>query len=344
MTLGATLARDARVIVTLPRWIGDAIEVEPALTGLIQHVGSGNVVFHGDGGVRTLLSQRFPNVSYATPDRTKHDVALLLRGSFSSAYLVWRAKIPRRVGWSRDARGLLLTDAATPSRERGALPLGLGRGGRWPRWSPRSVAAESVELLGLLGVRVDRRNPYFAASPDAQAWVEHTLRDHPAPIVVNLGSRAGSSKGFPSVFAGRLIDALVARGEDVVCVAAAKEHAVAEASLREANHKVHSIEPNLDQLLAVCARASVVVTPDGGVRHLASVVNAPRVVAFASTDPRHSARSGVGIERTFVSEIACGPCHKERCPLSDRNHLACWNKLEPEDLARAACSLSAQPR
>src|SRR5256885_9528699 len=41
----------------------------------------------------------------------KFDVALLLQNAFDAAWLAWRAKIPRRIGYARDGRSLLLTNS-----------------------------------------------------------------------------------------------------------------------------------------------------------------------------------------------------------------------------------------
>src|SRR5204863_2407486 len=41
----------------------------------------------------------------------KIDSALLLQNAFDAAWIAWRAGIPERIGYDRDARGLLLTKA-----------------------------------------------------------------------------------------------------------------------------------------------------------------------------------------------------------------------------------------
>ena len=41
----------------------------------------------------------------------KFDVAVLLQNAFDAAWLAWRAGIPERIGYARDARGPLLTKA-----------------------------------------------------------------------------------------------------------------------------------------------------------------------------------------------------------------------------------------
>jgi len=41
----------------------------------------------------------------------KFDVGLLLQNAFDAAWLAWRARIPERIGYARDARSFLLTKA-----------------------------------------------------------------------------------------------------------------------------------------------------------------------------------------------------------------------------------------
>src|SRR5271170_849128 len=54
----------------------------------------------------------------ATLREQKFDAALLLQNAFDAAWLAWRAKIPRRIGYARDGRGILLTEAvAVPKAE-----------------------------------------------------------------------------------------------------------------------------------------------------------------------------------------------------------------------------------
>src|SRR5213083_1931331 len=49
------------------------------------------------------------------------DMALLLQNAFDAAWLVWRANIPERVGYARDGRSFLLTQAVPPPRQ-GEIP------------------------------------------------------------------------------------------------------------------------------------------------------------------------------------------------------------------------------
>jgi heptosyltransferase-2 len=46
----------------------------------------------------------------------RFDCGLLLVNSFDSALVLWLARVPRRIGYSRDGRAFLLTDAVPPPR------------------------------------------------------------------------------------------------------------------------------------------------------------------------------------------------------------------------------------
>src|SRR5207244_3348832 len=58
----------------------------------------------------------------------RYDTALLLTNSFSTALITRLAFIPRRVGYDRDGRGLLLTDRLKPERRESGVLGGLGLG------------------------------------------------------------------------------------------------------------------------------------------------------------------------------------------------------------------------
>ena len=199
------------VLVRLPSWLGDLVAVEPAVRALAQARGA----LDGAGLALAAPAHLLPLVDGWLPaarriahtgrggeraeDWRGFDLALLLTGSFRSAWTAWRAGIPRRVGWSRDGRGWLLTDGVRPAVERGRAALPCGVRGRWPRYLPRSVTATSIELLGLLDVPVADPVARLAADPAVVADVRRRLAAagvEGAPVVANVGGRPGSAKAW----------------------------------------------------------------------------------------------------------------------------------------------------
>lgn len=339
------LVPPARVLVRAPSWLGDFVACEPVLRALCERWTTDGcarmLTFAAPAPLLALLDGRFtgvlrvPVARGSDPDLDAwrgHDVALLLDGSWRSAWAAFRAGIPQRAAWASGGRAPLTTFAVSPALERGRVPLGLGVHGRDARRLPRPFAAACVELAGLLGLDVRDRVPRL--EPDADALVRAAQRLRARGIdpdarfaLVNAGGRNGSAKtADPDVLArvGRL-SAL-----PLVLVCGPGEESNARATLARLSGTsavlLDDPVPHLPELLALLALASACITADSGPRHLAQALSKPVTVLYGPTDPRHSAEHAPNI-RGLRAEIACGPCHREVCPLFGEAERACMRAL-----------------
>jgi heptosyltransferase-2 len=280
------------------------------------------------------------------------DVALLCTGSFRSAYEAWRAGVPRRIGWSRDLRGLLLTDGMHPMAERGRGALARGRGaaaaaptsmgsfGRFPRYAPRPFGSTLIELAATLGVAVRRTRPLLGAGADVRHAVRMRLTaggvDASAPFVVlNAGSRPGSAKGWEGW--GELLDQIRSDLPVVLACGPGEEPALRDLAgdPRRDGRGLGLIDPVLDlaELAALAAEASLFVTADAGSRHLAAAAGAKLLVLYGPTDPRHTA-DHLEQTRGLARPVPCAPCHREVCPKTGPEYLACFRGITPAEVAQ----------
>ena len=190
-----------------------------------------------------------------------------------------------------------------------------------------------VELAGRLGVAVGPRRPRLEV--DAAALERVRTRRGPGPyLVVQAGARPGSAKGYGAARWGAVLEALRTRGLDLpiyLLAGPGEEQAAREAATVPGATAVVDPVADLRELAAWCAEAALVVGTDGGPRHVAHAVGAPRVTLFGPTDPRHTTETIVD-EVVLRDEVPCGPCHRERCPLPT---LVCQAGLSPERVADA---------
>jgi heptosyltransferase-2 len=337
------LSHGERVLVRAPSWLGDLVMAEPALRELhgrygerLSIAGPGRLLELFDG--RFTLARRIPTPEGGDrPEAWRgHGAAILLTGSFRSAWCAFRARIPVRAGWARDGRGWLLTHAPRPAREAGGTPLGLGRPGRWPRILPRPFGASCAELLGTLGIHVRDARPRLDPSPQALEAARARLASFGIAagepfVAVNVGARPGSAKGYPPELWAAVVERMhERRGPPAVLVCGpGEEHAIAAtlSTLRLSKpHVWTKPAPSLHELLALISLASRLFTADTGPRHLAVATGTPVTVACGPTDPRHTADH---LEQTLLlrTTVPCGPCHLEHCPLPPAIHHRCMRSL-----------------
>lgn len=343
----------------LPSWLGDLVAAEPVLRALAEAYGSdaGRISLAAPAHLFALFDEAFPalrRLSHAGRGGERaslwkgHDAALLLTGSFRSAWTAWRAGIPRRVGWARDGRGSLLTESLRPALERGRVPLGVGQAGRWPRYLPRPFGATAIELAALFGVPV--RDPRPRLWPGTRALEQ--ARERRAALglapgtrfaLVNAGGRPGSAKAYPPEHLGAVARGLRRElGLAVLLVGGPGEESLVRAtSAAAAETGVFSaLDPvcGLAELVAQAREAALVVSADNGPRHVASAAGARVVQITGPTDPRHTAEHAEGVV-LVRDEVPCGPCHRESCPLSGARERACMLGIEPGRVVAAAAGL-----
>lgn len=340
-----------RIVIFGPNWIGDGVMATPALRALRRGFAGAHLVGVLKPGVAAALEggtwfddrilfdpgSRDPERRTWTLLRRlraeRFDLAILFPNSFRTAALAWLAGVPRRVGYARGGRGLLLTDRLRPPPD--------GRGGRVP--SP--IVSYYLEIARHLGCRADSLRTELYTTPEDErqadlAWSRLDLGRHERVICLNTGGAFGPAKCWPVEHFATLARRLAGEaGTGVLVVCGPGEREAARAIVAGAAHPhVVSLadEPMGLGLTKACIRRSaLLVTTDSGPRHFAAPFDVPVLSLFG---PTHIAWTRTYNPRAvhLFHPVPCGPCQKRVCPLG---HHRCMRELDPRAVFDASARL-----
>lgn len=315
---------DTRLLIVLPSWVGDAVMATPALVRIRRAMPGAFIGALAHPGIDRLLEglatpegraviDEFhisrptgvlgPKFTAAKVRPRRYTAALLLTGSFSTALTARIAGIPRRVGYDRDARGLLLTHRLRPPRNRSGWAVIPAVTYYWhaaaamlaPSTPPEPVTPVLNDLrrveTGLppgvmMTLPVSARDEREA---DAVRTVLDLSRDEPIAILNPGGNNP--AKRWPADRFAALADHLAGAHGLTVLVNGSPAEADLCASIAERarSGRVHALPGTghtIGSLKALCRDARIMITNDTGPRHIAAALGCPLVSLFGPTDPR----------------------------------------------------------
>jgi heptosyltransferase II len=333
-----------KILVRATNWVGDAIMSIPALCAIRQRWPEAQITILARPWVAELysgqpfvdrvkaldLASRSPmTVERAARElgREQFDCAILLQNAFSAAWLVWRAKIPQRIGYARDGRGVLLSKAIAVPRK-GEIPahevfyyLELLRRAGWLESIPQ------VKQIFL--------NLSAGAAQAAEARLrEAGVRAEAKRVALAPGAAYGSAKCWPPERFAAVADALVDEfGADVILFGASSEQETCRQIADRMHHRpiIFAGQTSIGELPALFSRCSLFVGNDSGAMHVAAAVGVPVVAVFGSTDPQGTAP--VTSQKKLVQHrVACSPCFLRECPIDHR----CMLRVPVKDVRDSA--------
>jgi heptosyltransferase-2 len=263
--------------------------------------------------------------------RESFDCAILLPNSFDAALAAWMARIPRRIGYKRDGRGWLLTEAIPPP-EPGEIP----RHERFYYLELLRRAGIVHEYPACADIRLDGCEAARAAGLDAFLGAGLS-----APVVgVSPGAAYGDAKRWlPERFAETAVLVARAHGASVALFGAAAERELCE-SLAGAIHadgvtvRNFAGETTLRQFIDLAAACRLFLTNDSGAMHIASALGVPTVAVFGATDDTTTGPTGARA-RIVREQVECSPCLLRACPIDHR----CMTRVTTGRVAAVALEL-----
>jgi heptosyltransferase II len=331
-----------RIVVWLPSPIGDAVLCTPALRALRRALSdSAMITFYARTVVRQILSptdlcdhwiEQTTSSPFAAAEALRpgrFTDAVLMKNSFGSALACGMAGIPRRVGYVRQCRGLLLSDRIYPLRD--------DRG----RFKPQSMIDYYLAIAKVLGAGGEDRSLELEIDPEDRDRLAERLPEigrAAGPLVVMVpGGAFGPSKCWPPDRFARIADWLIEQYRAAVAISVSpskEERLIADRILDHSRHSLIHLGRRpltLGQLKALLGRADLIITNDTGPRHIAIALKRRVITLFGPNDPAWTETDWPG-EVKLIGQAPCVPCQRPICKAA---RLYCMESINLEDVCLA---------
>ena len=323
-----------KVLVRATNWVGDMVMCMPAIASIRKNYPDAHIcalvrpplheLLEGSPAVDEIIPYDRKN-RYAGPAgvarvarelrKKKFDRAILLQNAFEAALVAFLAKIPRRMGYTTDGRGLLLTQGVKVSEET--------RG--------RHQVYYYLDLLTALGLKTGSPAPRLHVRKDELKKAEALLRENGVKrgslvVGINPGAQYGVAKRWHPERFGAVADRLAREyGARIVIFGGPGEVSVAGAV--EASMKAGAVNlagrTGLRELMALIKTCRLFITNDTGPMHVSAALGTPTLAVFGSTDPVRTGPFGQG-HRVVREPVNCGPCLRRECP---QGHYLCMERV-----------------
>jgi heptosyltransferase II len=355
------MARRPRLLVVAPNWLGDLV-MSTSLLDTLSAARDGEAppeihvavrdrwapLLAGDPRVSGLLiyEREGAHAGWRGAVRLARqwrdggfDGVFVLPPSLRAAAVARLAGIPRRLGFSGEQRGALLTDALPrPPRCSRHYTEELALLAR--AWRGEGVLAGPAPLPSLLSPSI----PAVAADPAGAP----AFPSGPPVWVLSVGTTYGDAKSWPTSAVAAFIDLVVAEAGVRVAL-------IGDPPARQQAERVRAAcgvpwgdapgaaagctdlvgRTNLAALTALLRAAELFVGNDSGPMHLAAALGTPTVGIFGSSSPIWTGPRGARTTVVAVEDFPCHPCFLRTCP----EPRFCLETITPRRVLAAARSL-----
>ncbi|MGR3219844.1 MAG: glycosyltransferase family 9 protein, partial [Candidatus Anammoxibacter sp.] len=290
----------AKISVICKPYVKLILKDSPWFDEFIEYEDNLDITIKGYGSYRNLTKRL---------KKEEYDLGFIFPNSFSSTLMFWLAGVKRRIGYVRDARGLLLTD-------------GLKRPMKNGKFKPGYMADYYLALCYMAGCKNESSRPELFFSRECETRLDHVLseygiHDKKQNILINPGAAYGSSKCWTIAGFAAVIDLLNKRFDsNIIMICGPSEIELSNNIKRTCTTNVYNLTNNdipLDLLKPLIKKSSLLLTVDSGPRHFAVALGTPTVVLMGPTNPRYTETEWeTGL--VICNHVECGPCHKKTCP------------------------------
>ena len=293
-----TLFPKSHLAILIPSYLVDLWKTFPYVDEIIP--------FQKKEGIGSIWEDL--NLSQSLKERN-FDLAVILPRSFRSAFHIFLARIPIRIGYQSEGRSLFLTHRIRRTKE-------ILQGHRVHYY--RKLMEPLGEIEGLPSPKIFLRE-------EDRRWADGVLKDlgireGELLIAMNPGATYGLAKcWYPDRF-GKLGKRLAEKWEaKILLFGKEEERPIVDEILHYLGTDGINLigKTGLLQLAALLERCTLLVTNDTGTMHMATAVGIPVAALFGSTPPLATGPWGEG-HVVVRKDVPCSPCWKRICPKDHR--------------------------
>ena len=339
-----------RILIRAANWVGDAIMTTPAIRAIRRNFASAHITILAKPWVAPVFqhNQDIDEVMLYQADgrhsgwrgllrlandlREQHfDLAILFQNAFEAALLAFLAGIPRRMGFTTDARTALLTE-------------------RIRTWRPLKRGHLIDYYLGLIhgaGLTLHGRQLTVVISREehleARKYLTRMEITQGLLVGLNPGATFGTAKRWlPDRFAElgrRMIAEQKAR---ILIFGGPSEADLGRQLATDIGQGATNLcgQTTLRLAMALIGQCGLFVTNDSGLMHVAAALDIPQVAIIGPTDPVATGPVNDHSSMVYLPE-ACefSPCLQSHCPIVDHR---CMTAIPVDLVMQAALAQLAQ--
>jgi len=338
-----------KIIVRTPNWVGDAVMTLPALTALGKLYGGAKISVLAKKTVIPIY-EFHPVVSGIIEYSEDHQglrgrfrlskelragnfhLAVLFQNAFDAAFISFISRIPARVGYGRDMRSGLLTEAVPFTEEVKKL----------------HHIEYYLNIIKALGgpVTATRPMPKLYAGTDEEKKAKALLAGAGLQKGRLIGAAPGASYGpakmWPADKFGETLLRLSEKLEAVPIIFGGPGDA--EAAEKVFSHISKKIplamnlagKTGLAECIALLKGLHLFITNDSGAMHMAAALGVPTLAIFGSTDPALTGPTGPDTG-FIIKKRPCNPCFDRVCQFG---HMDCMTAITVDEVCEAALKLT----
>jgi len=317
----------SKILIRTPNWLGDLVMSTGFLRAVLETFPNSQIDIILKSGFETLpIPHRGEIILY---DNNKdsagkfgkslrhknYDYFYVLPPSFSSAWMAFQSRIPKRIGYAGEYRSFLLTSAKKHEIR------------------PRSqhLLKEYLELLSN-DFEMGNHAPRLEVKHD---WVKEqldscTFKIPEKYVVFTPGAIYGPSKQWPVGNYRELGKHLhKAFGYKILLLGTIND--IESGTIIARDHDwIHNYcgKTTLAQLLAILAKAQLLVGNDSGSMHMMAALQRPQIAVFGSTSPTWTGPINDNASVMNI-DLSCSPCFSRTCRFG---HYDCLTQINPENV------------